>query len=351
MIPRASRVGSAFQTQTKGWVMTRQSAAVTVAIVLCLGAGARAEDGGQGAYSDSGTYGYSATPTYPSGAAMGAVTVGGYQPVPGAVPSGNIIGYHPIPTSALEAAMLDATPAPPAATPAMPAPGAAPYGAVQVGVTQRQSAGGAVGSAQLPAPYLTGVVGEGFYTLGRDDVIQIDVRNQPEFSGAFVIGFDGRIQYNYLGDIPIAGLTKYEVQQVLEKLLQKYIRVPAVNVMILAYNSKVVYVIGEVRSPGKFIMRGDAIKLREAILAAGLPTDIAALTRVHVIKPDLNDPDIRVINVKRILYKGQLEDDIDLFTGEIVVVPSTVWSKVNSFLSGFFSPVTRVARMAALAAL
>ena len=262
-----------------------------------------------------------------------------YQPVqPVQVPSGNIIGYTPIPNSALDAAMSGAKPAPLQATPAYQTPAEAS------GSTQQAS-------SQLPSGYLTGIVGEGFYTLGRDDVIRIDVRNQPEFSGAFVVGFDGKIQYNYLGDIPVAGMTKYEVQQVLEKLLQTYIRVPAVNVMILAYNSKVVYVIGEVNRPGKFIMRGDAIKLREAILAAGLPTEHAALSRLHVIKPDLEDPKIRIINAKRILYKGKLKDDVDLYTGEIVVIPSTVWSKVNDFIAGLFSPVTRAARLAALAAL
>ena len=272
-----------------------------------------------------------------------------YQAPPVQVPSGAIIGYRPITNAQLEAALSGATPAPPAAVPAYATPGArsgfaATSGAGAVG-------GSAAGAGQLPTAYLTGVVGEGFYTLGRDDVIQIDVRNQPEFSGAFVIGFDGRIQYNYLGDIPVAGMTKYEAQQVLEKMLQKYVRVPQVNVMILAYNSKVVYVIGEVANQGKFIMRGDAIKLREAILAAGMPTGNAALSRVQVIKPDLENPEIRVKNVKRILYKGELEDDIDVHTGEVVVVPSTVWSKVNGFFAGLFSPVTRVARIAALAAL
>jgi polysaccharide export outer membrane protein len=195
------------------------------------------------------------------------------------------------------------------------------------------------------------VLGEGPYTLGRDDVISVSVRNQPEFSGTFAIGFDGSIQYNYVGDIPIAGLTKYEVQQALERLLEKYIRVPSVNVMIVAYNSKVVYVIGEVGRPGKFIMRGDAIKLREAILAAGLPTGNAALGRVHVIKPDLTNPRVRVVNMKRILYKGKLKDDVDLAPGEIVVVPSTVLSSVNRFLSSLLSPITRAASFAALAAL
>ena len=260
--------------------------------------------------------------------------------------SGNIIGYKPISNEALGA--LAAQPAATAAygapaTPGMPQTPAGP------GVTQPGTA--PTTSSQLPTAYLTGILGDGPYTLGRDDVIQIDVRNQPEFTGPFVIGFDGRIQYNYLGDIPIAGMTKYEVQQVMEKLLTRYVRVPVVSVTILAYNSKVVYVIGEVGRPGKYIMRGDAIKLREAILAAGLPTPIAALSRVHVIKPDLTNPRVRKVNLKRILYKGKLKDDVDLFPGEIVVVPSTFMSGVNRFLSSLLSPATRIASSAALAAL
>ena len=292
---------------------------------------AQAEDtSSSGSSSSSST---SATPTYQP-----------YQPPPVAVPSGMIIGYKPITNAQLEAAMSGATPAPSVAVPAYPV-----VGAHSNFTTSGPVGAGAPQAGQLPVSYMTGVVGEGFYTLGRDDVIQIDVRNQPEFSGVFVIGFDGRIQYNYLGDIPIAGMTKYEVQQVLEKMLQKYVRVPQVNVMVIAYNSKVVYVLGAVNNQGKFIMRGDAIKLREAILAAGLPTTDAALSRVHIITPDLENPEIRVLNVKRILYGGKLKDDIDVHTGEVIVVPSTVWSTVSGFLQGFFSPVTRVARLAALA--
>ena len=281
---------------------------------------------------------------------------GGYQPV--SVPSGGIIGYKPIPNSAIEAAM-SGTSAPAQAVAAYPsaAPGSLTFnggvGGVPEGVsTPIAPASGAAGAqGQLPLSYQFGLVGEGFYTLGRDDVVQIDVRGQPEFSGIFVVGFDGRLQYSYLGDIPVAGLTKFELQQVLEKLLVKYIRVPSVSVTIVGYNSKVVYVIGEVSRPGKFIMRGDAIKLREAILAAGLPTRQAALSRVHVIKPHLDDPEIRIINIKRILYKGELKDDVDLHTGEIVVIPSTVMSKINDFVAGLFSPINRAARIAAIAAL
>jgi polysaccharide export outer membrane protein len=266
----------------------------------------------------------------------------GYTPGYGAQPSsggssGNIIGYQPIPNS-----MLGSAPTAPQQQYAM-APGQA----------QIQGQPPVVPLGRTPTGtynYTLYLVGNGPYTLGRDDVINIDVRNQPEFSGNYIIGPDGSIQYNYIGDIPLAGMTKYEVQQVLVKLLERYIRSPYVSVTILAYNSKAVYVIGEVNRPGKYIMRGDVIKLREAIVAAGLPTRQAAQRRTHIVKPDLVNPQIRKINLKKILYKGKLKDDIDLYPGEIIVVPSTVLSSVNRFLSDLLNPVTRAASAASIGA-
>ncbi|MBI4342617.1 MAG: polysaccharide biosynthesis/export family protein [Candidatus Omnitrophica bacterium] len=301
--------------------------AVGVALPLLLAGQALAEEEGSlyGGGNSSGYSPYQASPAYQGGSA-----------------DSGIIGYQPISNDALPG-MVPAQPQATAAYAPLSTPGSQ--------IADKAGPFNEEAKSKLPPAYLTGILGDGPYTLGRDDVIRIIVRNQPEFSGDFAIGFDGRIQYNYLGDIPLAGLTKYEVQQVMEKLLAKYIRVPSVNVQIMAYNSKVIYVIGEVGRPGKFIMRGDVIKLREAILAAGLTTHNAALGRVHVIKPDLNDPRVRVVNIKRILYKGKLKDDVDLYPGEIVVVPSTVLSKVNNFLGTLLSPVTRAASVAALAAL
>ena len=244
-------------------------------------------------------------------------------------PSPEVLGYQPIPNNALPDVTLASAPMPTSA-------GQLPQAGMPTGPRSYN--------------YTTWLVGQGPYTLGRDDVIRIQVRNQPDFSGDFIVGPDGYIQYNYLGDVPVLGMTKYEVEQLLTKLLEEYIRVPAVDIVILGYNSKAVYLIGEVNRPGKYLMRGDVIKLREAIIAAGLPTGTAALWRTHIVKPDLTKPRVRRVNLKRILYKGRLKDDIDLFPGEIVVVPSTVLSAVDRFLSQLLNPITRAAAAAALGA-
>ncbi len=46
------------------------------------------------------------------------------------------------------------------------------------------------------------------YTLGPDDVIDIVVMRHPEVSGQYTINKEGKIQYEFAGDVTLAGLTK-----------------------------------------------------------------------------------------------------------------------------------------------
>jgi len=191
-----------------------------------------------------------------------------------------------------------------------------------------------------------GAIGEGVhYTLGKDDVVQITVRNQPEFTGQFIVGPDGNIQYTFVGDVKAEGLTKEELKEKITSLLTKYVKVPEVSVSILAYRSKFVYILGEVGRPGKYPMKGDEISLRDALIQAGLPTRAAALRRVYVIQPDMTKPAYKKIDIYKLLYKGILKDNVTLGPGDLVVIPSTVPSEINRALTNLLSPITRGAAL------
>ena len=123
------------------------------------------------------------------------------------------------------------------------------------------------------------------YTLGIGDVVAIEVRNQPEFSNSYIVGPDGNIQYAFAGDVKAEGLTKYELKDVLSEKLEKYVRGAEITVSIAAYRSKFVYMMGALRGPGKYPMKGDKVDLREALIASGLPLPSAALRRVYIITP------------------------------------------------------------------
>ncbi len=186
------------------------------------------------------------------------------------------------------------------------------------------------------------------YSLGNEDVLQITVRNQPEFSGQFVIGPDGKIQYTFVGDIEAAGLTKEQLKQRLIKELDRFVKVPEISIAISAYKSKNIYVLGEVTRPGQYPMKGDNISLRDAIFAAGLHTREAALRRVYIIKIDEKRVIPKKVDLFALLYKGRMKYNLNLVPGDIVVVPSTVPSEINRALNTLLQPVFNAAAVDAL---
>jgi polysaccharide export outer membrane protein len=185
---------------------------------------------------------------------------------------------------------------------------------------------------------------EVIYTLGPDDVIEIAVQRHPEFSGTFPINLEGKIQYEFVGDVEVTGLTKKELEAKIKKLIGGYVVNPEVNVTILEYRSKVFYVLGEVGRPGKFYMRSESIPVREAIMEAGLPTIAAAMRKCRLISPAKEGKSkTKSVDVYSLLYAGDLERNIDMKPGDVLYVPSTVMAKVFRTIAPITEPVTSAA--------
>ena len=199
------------------------------------------------------------------------------------------------------------------------------------------------------SPYVE-IVGEGSdYTLGTDDVLTIIVRDQPDFSGRFVVDPEGNIQYNFVGDVPAAGKTKEELKADLMARLTKFVRYPEVAVMISEYKSKAVYVFGFVNAPGKYAMKGDKISVKEAIVAAGLPRLDGSMDRVYVVRPDKNNadkkPSKRKVDLNKVLNSGVSAEDFMLEPGDTIIVNQRYFDK---FVNGFSRLVGPVFQSAAL---
>jgi len=179
------------------------------------------------------------------------------------------------------------------------------------------------------------------YTLGPDDVIEINVRRHPEFSDKFVINQEGKIQYKYIGDIQVSGMNKKEVEDLLKKILSKFIIEPEVDVTILEYRSKVIYVVGEVGNPGKYYMRADAIPVREAVVQAGLPTLSASMRKTRLIHPDESGrPQYETIDLYRLLYEGDLKLNVEMKPGDVLYVPATLFAKIVRIINPIAAPVS-----------
>jgi protein involved in polysaccharide export with SLBB domain len=175
------------------------------------------------------------------------------------------------------------------------------------------------------------------YTLGPNDVVEIEVMRHPEFSGKFGINQESKLQYKFVGDMNVKGFTKKDLEDKLKVALTQFVVSPEVNVTIIEYGSKVFYVLGEVASPGQFVMKSESISLRDAIHLSGLPTANASMRKCRLITPSENGKSkTQTVNLYALLYYGDLRSNVMLKPGDIFYVPTTGITKLIRLIS----PVT-----------
>jgi polysaccharide export outer membrane protein len=178
------------------------------------------------------------------------------------------------------------------------------------------------------------------YTLGPTDVIDISVMRHPEVSGPFILNMEGKIQYQFVGDVKIAGKTKDEAAEMIREALTEYIISPEVTVKITGYNSKVVYVVGEVGSPGKVFMHGNTITVREALIQAGLPLLSGITKKSRLITPSTEGKRARqYVNVYALLYDGDLRENLDMNPGDVLYIPPTFLTKTMRAITPVAAPI------------
>jgi polysaccharide export outer membrane protein len=178
------------------------------------------------------------------------------------------------------------------------------------------------------------------YTLGPEDAVEITVMRHPEFSGIFPVNLEGKIQFKFAGDVDVTGLTKRQLEDKIKQAISTYVINPQVNVTVLEYNSKVIYVLGEVAAPGKYNMKSDSITVREAVVNAGLPTLAAAMRKCRIVTPDKGGrAKVRAVDIYSVLYGGNLRLNYEMHAGDVLYVPSTIMAKVIRVINPVTSTV------------
>lgn len=170
------------------------------------------------------------------------------------------------------------------------------------------------------------------YKIGLNDEVKITVFDEPDLSTMYRVDADGSISFPLIGHVQAAGTTLAELQQRIATMLAAgYIKNPQVRVEVNQYKSQFVYVIGEVRAPGKITMTGTTMTLLEALALAGSPTSSASneVIVVHPNRPDAatapTGTDVegaRITVNRRDLELGKAGQDVVLQDGDIINVPS-----------------------------
>ncbi len=115
---------------------------------------------------------------------------------------------------------------------------------------------------------------DGQYRIGPDDLLDITVFEAPEMNSTSRVSANGEISMQLLGPVKAAGLTPQGLESVLEELLRRtYMKDPHVGVFVREVQSHPVSVVGAVKMPGVFQIRGTKTVIEMLSMAQGLADD------------------------------------------------------------------------------
>ena len=112
--------------------------------------------------------------------------------------------------------------------------------------------------------------GKNDYQVNPGDLLEISVWNEAEMNRELRVMPDGSISFPLAGYINVSGKSIRQIQEEVKSKLRKFISDPEVNVAIKSVDGNVVYVIGQVKNPGQFIMYNPMDVMQTLSLAGGL---------------------------------------------------------------------------------
>ncbi len=160
------------------------------------------------------------------------------------------------------------------------------------------------------------------YILGPDDELNIEITGYNEASYSLPVSPEGRIKVEYVGLIPVAGLTvETATARIKSRLAQIYPALASgktqVSVAIGNIRSIKVTVLGEATKPGSFTLPSLATAFN-ALYAAGGPTENGSLRQIEIIR---NNKIIRTLDVYDFLMRGDQKNNVRLQDQDIIRIP------------------------------
>jgi len=162
------------------------------------------------------------------------------------------------------------------------------------------------------------------YIIGPGDTLQVFVWRNPDLSTQVPVRPDGKISTPLVEDMTAVGKTTSELARDIESTLQKYVRSPNVNVIVVNALSAMsqVTVVGAATNP-KALPYRDGLRVMDAVLAVGGLTQFAAGNRAKIVREQGGKRQEIHVHLKNLLEKGDLSQNLLLKPGDVLVIPES----------------------------
>lgn len=195
------------------------------------------------------------------------------------------------------------------------------------------------------------------YLLQPPDEVTVISTKVPELQGTTqsvghtqVIRPDGKISFEGMGEILVAGKTPAEVAAIIAGKMETYYKFSTdypIDVRV-RNRSKYYYICGEIRNAGAQFYTGRETTL--SAIAKGVILPSAWEERVQVIRPSRNPDEpskIFELNLKKVIEHGKMSGVVLLEEGDIIFVPPTILTSIGRTVGEITQPIFQGASTAA----
>lgn len=172
--------------------------------------------------------------------------------------------------------------------------------------------GGAAGAPAAKPP------ADSNYVLGPGDQIEVSVYGEADLSRTAIIKPDGTIALALVNEVKAAGKTTGQLEAELTKMYSKYLKAPAVSVVVRELRVDRVYLLGQVTKPGDYQLRQN-VGIFELLASAGGPTTRADLSKAVVIRGKTETIKLDLLNA----FAKNQTPDVRLQAGDVLFIPET----------------------------
>jgi polysaccharide export outer membrane protein len=160
----------------------------------------------------------------------------------------------------------------------------------------------------------------GEYKIGPGDVLHVSVWKDENLNRTVTVRPDGMVSFPLLNDVQATGLTPMQLQAVMSEKLKQYMPAPEVSVVVQEVHSYAVSVLGEVKKPGRYELKGLTTVL-DVLAEAGGFTDFASPSSIVILRNQGNAQTRVPFDYKAAVSKQASQAILAVKSGDIIVVP------------------------------
>lgn len=175
-------------------------------------------------------------------------------------------------------------------------------------------------------------------TLQPGDNLQIKFAYWPELDEEQAIRPDGMIALQLIGEVKAKGISP---DQLREELLARYaskLKNPEIAVVVRSFDSRRVYIGGEVRNPGIVPLQGRMTAMQAIMAAGGFLKPSAKLTQVLIVRRRDDKQYAKLIDLRAPLETNQSQS-FYLEPFDVVCVPPKNIDKVDQWVEQYINRV------------